>query len=80
MAAAIPNGEAVVATVNIASELTSGRMEYRTELSHNLRVSKAFKEARVSITFCGLDFRCKFVNGVVRSIEWWMDLAWKLQN
>jgi hypothetical protein len=69
MTAAIPNVEAYVATVNVASELTSGRIKHGAEMSRNLRVSKASKQAGGSVTFCGWDFRGKSVNGAVRSLK-----------
>jgi hypothetical protein len=69
MTAAIPNVEASVATVNVTFELTSGRIKHGAEISRNLRVSKAFKQARASVTFYGWDFRSKSVNGAVRSLK-----------
>jgi hypothetical protein len=69
MTDAIPTVEASVATVKVASEPTSGRIRHGTEMSRNLRVSKASKQAGVNITFCGWDFRCKSVNGAVRSLK-----------
>jgi hypothetical protein len=53
MVAAVPTIEAFIATVNVASELASGRIRHGAEMSRNLRVSKAFKKAGVSVTFCG---------------------------
>jgi hypothetical protein len=53
MTVAIPTFEAYVATVNIASELTSGRIMHGAEMSPNLRVSKASKQEGVIVTFCG---------------------------
>jgi hypothetical protein len=53
MSAAIPTIEAFVATVNVVSELTSGRIRHGAKMSRNLRVSKAFKHAGVIVTFCG---------------------------
>jgi hypothetical protein len=53
MNVAIPIVEASVATVNIASEPISGRIMHGAEMSRNLRVSKAFKQAGVNVTFCG---------------------------
>jgi hypothetical protein len=55
--------------VNVASELTSGRIKYGTEMSRNLRVSKASKDAGVHVTFCGCNFRSKSVDGAVRSLK-----------
>jgi hypothetical protein len=69
MIAAIPTDEAFVATVNVASELTSGRIRHGAEMSRNLRVSKASKQACVCVTFCGSDFRSKSANGTVRSLK-----------
>jgi hypothetical protein len=69
MSAAIPTAEAYVATVNVASEPTSGKIRHGAEMSRNLRVSKASKQADVSVTFCGWDFRSKSVNGAVRSLK-----------
>jgi hypothetical protein len=69
MTVAIPIVEIFVATVNIASELTSGRIMNAAEMSRNLRVSKASKQASVNVTFCGWDFRSKSVNGAVRSLK-----------
>jgi hypothetical protein len=68
MTAAIPTVEAYVATVNVASELSSGRIRHGAEMSRK-RVSKAFKQAGVSVTLCGWDFRSKSVNGAVRSMK-----------
>jgi hypothetical protein len=53
MTAAIPTVEAFVATVNVTSEPTSGRIRHGVEMSRNLRVSKASKHAGVSVTFYG---------------------------
>jgi hypothetical protein len=50
---AILTVEASVATVNVASELTSGRIKHGAEMIRNLRVSKASKQACVNVTFCG---------------------------
>jgi hypothetical protein len=69
MIAAISIAEAFVATVNVASELASGRIMYGAKLSRNLRVSKDSKHASVNVTFCGWDFRSKSVNGAVRSLK-----------
>jgi hypothetical protein len=52
MTVAIPNVEASEATVNVASELTSERIRHGAELSRNLRVSKASKQAGASLTLC----------------------------
>jgi hypothetical protein len=75
MIATIPIVEASVATVNIASKLTSGRISNGAEMSRNLSVSKASKQAGVSVTFCGWDFRSKSSNGAVRTQKWKMNLA-----
>jgi hypothetical protein len=70
MTVAILIDEASIATVNIASELTSGiRIMHAAEMSRNLRVSKASKQAHVNVTFYGWDFRRKSVNGGVRSLR-----------
>jgi hypothetical protein len=69
MTAAIPTVETSVATVNVASEPTSGRIMHGAEMSRNLRVSKNSKQASVSVTFFGWDFRSKSVNGAVRSLK-----------
>jgi hypothetical protein len=69
MTAAIPTVEASVATESAASEMTSGSIRYGAEMSNNLRVSKAFTQASVNVTFCVWDFRCKSVNGAVRSLK-----------
>jgi hypothetical protein len=69
MIAAIPTLEAFVVTVNVASELTSGRIRHGAEMGRSLRVSKASKQAGISVTFCGWDFRIKSVNGAVRSLN-----------
>jgi hypothetical protein len=45
MTIVIPTVEAHLANVNVASELDSGRIMHDVEMSHNLRVSKAFKQA-----------------------------------
>jgi hypothetical protein len=45
MVVAISADEAYVATVNIASELTSGRIKHGAKMSRNLRVSKASDSA-----------------------------------
>jgi hypothetical protein len=51
MTAASLTLEEYVATVNIASEMTSGSISrHGAELSCNLRGSKAVKEARVNVT------------------------------
>jgi hypothetical protein len=69
MTHAIPGVEACVATVNIASELTFGRIMHGAKMSRYLRVSKASKQASANITLCGWDFRSKSVNGAVRSLK-----------
>jgi hypothetical protein len=43
MTVAIHTVEAHVATVNVASELTSGKIRHDEKMSRNLRVSKAPK-------------------------------------
>jgi hypothetical protein len=70
MTVAILTVEAYVATVTIASGIW-----YCAEMSRILRVSKASKKAGVSVTFYGWDFRSKSVNGAVRSLKLWMNLA-----
>jgi hypothetical protein len=45
--------EASIATVNVASEVTSGRIVHGAEMSQNWRVSKASKHVGVSVTLCG---------------------------
>jgi hypothetical protein len=63
-----PHVEAYVATtVNITSDLTSGRIMHGAEMSCNVRVSKASKHAMVGVTFYGWDFRSKSAKGAVRS-------------
>jgi hypothetical protein len=69
MIASILVDEAFVGTVNIASEVSSKRTRHGTGMSRNLGVSKGSKHARVSVTFCGLDYRSASVNVVVRSLE-----------
>jgi hypothetical protein len=69
MTHAIATVEAYVATVNIASELTSERIRHGVEMSRNLRVSKASIQVGVIVTFCGWDFRIKSVNGAVMSLK-----------
>jgi hypothetical protein len=69
MTVAIPNVEAFVATLNVASEPTSGRMRHGVGMSRNLRVSKASEHACVIVTFRGWDSRGKSVNGAVRSLK-----------
>jgi GTP cyclohydrolase FolE2 len=64
----MPVVEASVATVNVAYELTSGRIRHGAEMSRNLRVLKASKQEGVSVTLCGWDFRSQSVNGAVRSL------------
>jgi hypothetical protein len=50
--------EAFVATMKIASELTSRRVKHGAKISPNLRVLiKASKHASVSVAFYGWDFR-----------------------
>jgi hypothetical protein len=66
---AIPTVEASVAKVNVESELNPGRIRDGAEMSRNLRVSKASKQASITVTFCGKDFRIKSFNYTVRSIE-----------
>jgi hypothetical protein len=66
---AIPIVEASVATVNIASEMTSRRIRHRAETSGNLRISKGSKQEGVGVTFCGWDFRSKSVNGAVKPLK-----------
>jgi hypothetical protein len=65
MALTIPTDKAYVATVNVASELTSGRIiRHGAEMIPNLKeLSKASTHARVNVTFNGWDFRRKSVNG-----------------
>jgi hypothetical protein len=75
MTDAIPNDEAFVATVNIASELTPGRIRHGADMSRNLRVSKASKQACVNVIFCGGDFRNKSVNGAIMSMKRRINLA-----
>jgi hypothetical protein len=54
MTVAIPIVEVYIATVNVASELTSEKIKHGAEMSRNLRVSKASKHAGVnSVTFFG---------------------------
>jgi hypothetical protein len=62
MTAAIRNVKASVATVNAASELSSGRIRHGAEMSRNLRISKASKHIGVNVTFCGKDFRTSAVS------------------
>jgi hypothetical protein len=69
MIVAIPTIEVYIPTVNGASELTSGRIIHGAKMSRNLRVAKASKQASVSVTFCGFDFRSKSVNVAVRSLK-----------
>jgi hypothetical protein len=69
MTAAIPIGVVSAATVEVASEMTTGRIRHTAEMSRYLRVSKASKQAGVNVTFSGWDFRNKSVNGVVRSLK-----------
>jgi hypothetical protein len=69
MTDAIPTAEASVATVNVASELTSVRIKHGVEMSRNLRVSNASKHTSVSAIFCGKDFRSKTISGAVRSLN-----------
>jgi hypothetical protein len=69
MIVTIPTGEAFLGKVNIAFELISGRIMHGAEMSHNLGVSEASKLASVSVTFCGWDFRIKYVNRAVRSLK-----------
>jgi hypothetical protein len=66
MTASIPTHKAHVATLNVASELTYGRITHGAEISRNLRVSRASKYVGVNVTLCGWDFRSKTVNGAVR--------------
>jgi hypothetical protein len=54
MTVAIPDVEAYVATVNVASELTSGRIKHGAGMSWKLRVSKASKKASVSFQLVNL--------------------------
>jgi hypothetical protein len=61
MTITIPIVEACVATVNLASELTFGRITHGAEMSGNFRVSKASKEACVNVALCGWDIRTKSV-------------------
>jgi hypothetical protein len=56
MTAAIPTDEAYVAKTYAG-------------ISRNLRVSKAVRQAEVSVTLCGWDFRNKSVNGAVRLLK-----------
>jgi hypothetical protein len=49
-------------------------------MSRNLRVSRAFNHARDIETFYGTDFRSKSKCGTVKSLKWWMNKAYKLQN
>jgi hypothetical protein len=57
MTSAIPTVEAFVVTLNIASELSSGRIKHGAEMSRNLGVSKASKHACVGVALYGWDFR-----------------------
>jgi hypothetical protein len=56
-------------SMNIASELSSGRIKHGAEMSCNLRISEASKHVGVRVILCGCDFRNKSVNGVVRSLK-----------
>jgi hypothetical protein len=56
---AIPTNESYVDIVNVAFELTSGKIMHGAELSRNFRVN---------VSLCGLDFRSKSVNGAIRSL------------
>jgi hypothetical protein len=69
MTAAIFTAEAFVATVSIASELTSKRIRHGVAMSGNLRVSKGFKQASDNITVFSRDFRSKSVNGAEKSLK-----------
>jgi hypothetical protein len=69
MNAAIPTVEASATTVNVASELTFGRIIRGAEMTRNLRVSKASKHTSVSVTFRGKDFRMKSVTYAVRLLK-----------
>jgi hypothetical protein len=53
----------------VATTLTFGRIKHCEERSRNLTISKISKEASVSVTFYGWDFRSKSVNGAVRSLK-----------
>jgi hypothetical protein len=53
MIVAIPIVEAFVATVNTASELTSGRIRHGAEMVRNFRFSKASMHAGVNVTLYG---------------------------
>jgi flagellar basal body P-ring protein FlgI len=53
--------------VNMASEPTSGRIKHGAEISRNLRVSKASKQASVSVTLRGCDFHSDSVNKAVKN-------------
>jgi hypothetical protein len=61
--AAIPNVKAFVATVNAASELSSGRIRHDTGMSRKLRIPNASKHVNVNVTFNGYDFRSMCANG-----------------
>jgi hypothetical protein len=69
MIIALPSAEASVATVNIASELTSERIMHGAKMSRNLRVSKASIQVSVNISFRGWEFRCKSVNAAERLLK-----------
>jgi hypothetical protein len=69
MFVAIPTVEAYIATVNIASEMASGRIRHGAGMSRNLRVSKASKQAGVIVIFYGWNFRSKSFSGAVRSLK-----------
>jgi hypothetical protein len=70
MTAAIFTAETTfVATMSIASELTSGRIRHGVVMSGNLRVSKAFIQASDNVTVSSRDFRSKSVNGAEKSLK-----------
>jgi hypothetical protein len=55
--------------MNIASELTYGKIRHSAGISRNLRVSKASKQVGVIVTLCGWDFRNKSVDGALRLLK-----------
>jgi hypothetical protein len=69
MVVVIPTVEAYLGTMDVAFELTTGRIRHGVEMSRNLRVMKASKQPDVSVTVCGWDFRSKAFNGAVRSLK-----------
>jgi hypothetical protein len=58
-----------VATVNVASELTSGRTTRGAEIRRSLRVWKACMHVGVVAVRCGIDSFNKHVNGADRSLN-----------